>query len=134
MKKISAKQYAEALYELTRGKTEEKINSVVSDFAKELRKQRKLKLADNILNKFSGICNKENGIVEVEVISARKINEYQEEKIKSFIKDKYEAKEVCLARKIDKKIKGGIILRVGDEIIDGSVSRKLKNLSVLLKK
>lgn len=132
--KISAKQYAKTLQELTRGKNEEDIDSVILRFAKELRKQRKLKLVDDIINKFSNIYNKENEIVEVEIISARELNEEQADEIRSFIKDKYEAKEVMLNKKIDEKIKGGVILRIGEDVIDGSVSKKLKDLSVLLKK
>ena len=116
---ISTKQYAKALYDLTKEKNEKDINSIVLKF---------------IIKKFSEIYNKENGIVECEVISAREIGDKQAEEIDSFIKNKYKAKKVSLTKKIDEKIKGGIILRVGDELIDGSVSKKLKKLSVLLKK
>jgi F-type H+-transporting ATPase subunit delta len=132
--KINSKQYAKVLYELTKDKSEKEIDSVVLDFSKELRKQRKLKMMDDIMSKFSDIYNKENRIVEVEVISAREIEEGQVKEISSFVKEKYGAKEVILDKKIDEKIKGGIILRIGDEIIDGSISKKIKNLGVLLKK
>lgn len=132
--KISAKQYAKALQELTRGKDEKDIDSAVLSFAKELKKQRKLKLVGDIVNKFSDIYNKENGIAEADVISAREIDGEQMEKIKSFVGNKYEVKEVIINKKIDESIKGGIIIRVNDEVLDGSVSKKIKNLNNLLKK
>lgn len=132
--KITTKQYAKALLELTKDKREDEIDSIVLKFSKELKRQKKLKDADEILDRFSEIYNKESGIIEVEIISAREINDDQVDKIKSFIKDKYEAKKVMITKKIDEEIKGGIILKIGDEVIDGSISKKLKNLNLALKK
>jgi F-type H+-transporting ATPase subunit delta len=56
------------------------------------------------------------------------------EKVKEFVKKKYGAKEVEINIEIDEKIKGGIIIKVGDEILDGSVSSQLKRLKNILSK
>jgi len=101
---------------------------VVSNFIKELDKNGQMKMADGIVKKFQEIHNAENGIVEAEVITKEKISESLDNKIKQFVKEKYSAKEVVLKNIIDENVKGGIIIRVGDEVMDGSIKRQLEEL------
>ena len=126
--KISDKQYASALYESAKGKSQKEINSAISNFVKILAKNNKIKNVSSIINKFREIWNKKEGIVEAEVATSRKLESSQVHKVESFIKEKYRAEKVEIIEKIDSNIKGGIIVRVGDEVMDGSVSRSLKEL------
>jgi len=130
--KATATQYAKTLYELTIDKTHKEIDEAVSGFLKELSRNGQMRMAGSVINKFSEIYNAENGIVEAEVVTREKISENLENKIKSFVKEKYKAEKVIIHNKIDESIKGGVIVRVGDEIIDGSLDRKLKELRRLL--
>lgn len=132
--KITATQYANSLYELTAEKTKHEIDGVVESFLKVLVKKRQLKLAKKIIAKFSEISNREKGVVEATVISARDNNQETRNKIEKYIKEKYQAKKVVLNSKIDESIKGGIIIKVGDEILDGSVVRQLENLKSSISK
>ncbi|MDD3498180.1 MAG: ATP synthase F1 subunit delta [Candidatus Moranbacteria bacterium] len=131
--RISAKQYSKALYDLTKGKDEKELDSIVFNFASELRRRRKLNLSDDIMKIFSEIYNKENRIMEAEIVSAREIGNEQMIGIKNFLKNKYGADKVILDPKMDKNIKGGIIIRMGEDIIDGSILKKMKKLNNLLK-
>jgi F-type H+-transporting ATPase subunit delta len=126
--KATATQYAKTLYELTKDKKHQEIDGVVSNFIKELDKNGQMKMADGIVKKFQEIHNAENGIVEAEVITKEKISESLDNKIKQFVKEKYSAKEVVLKNIIDENVKGGIIIRVGDEVMDGSIKRQLEEL------
>lgn len=131
--KISTKQYAQTLFELTQEKSEIEVDGVIKRFAELLKKNKQLKRITDIIKKFSEIYNKENGIIEVEMATARELESEQTNKIKSFLKEKYSVKEVLLKSKIDEKTKGGIIIRVEDEILDGSISRQLRELEKMLK-
>ncbi len=126
--KISVNQYAKSLFELTDGKSEREIDSAISNFIKFLQKNRQLKLAGKIIEKFRKIYNKKNGIVEAEIISREKLSSELIAKLNNFIKNKYLAKEVILNNIVDEKIKGGIIIKVGDEVVDGSVGGQLGRL------
>ena len=126
--KITSKQYAQTLYELTQGKSEDEINSVIKKFAELLKRNRQLNLLSDIVKRFSETWNKNNEVTEAEVISREELGKDLRVKIKKFVKNKYQAREVILKNKTDKKIKGGIIVQVGDEILDGSVSRRLTEL------
>jgi len=132
--KATATQYAKALYEATKDKSQKEIDAVLANFVETLSKNNQVKLAGSIEKKFGEIYNQENGIVEVEVTSARKLESYQVHKVESFLKDKYSAKKVKINNKIDESIKGGIIIKVGDEIMNGSVERQLKELKSSLEK
>ncbi|HBI17590.1 MAG TPA: ATP synthase F1 subunit delta [Candidatus Moranbacteria bacterium] len=126
--KISTKQYAEVLYDLTLGKSEAEVNIVVEKFIKELVNGNQIKSASKIIEKFEKIYNKNNGIIEASVTSAEKLDKSQMEKIEKYLLDKYKAKQVVLNNEVKPEIKGGIILRVEDEILDGSILNQLRSL------
>lgn len=131
--RITSKQYAQALYDLTDGKSKTEIEKIVADFAQYLRKERKLKMADKIIEQFEKIYNLKNGIIEAEIITRKKLDEVLGRKARHFIKEKYGAKEVVLKNIVDESIKGGLVLKVGDEVMDGSAKRKLEELRKILK-
>ena len=132
--KITSKQYAQTLFDLTDGKQKADIQKSVADFARHINKERKLKLAGKIIEQFGKIYNQKNGVVEAEIVTAEKLNEPLEKKIKSYIEKKYEAKKVIVKNIINEKIKGGMIIRVGDEVVDGSIAGKLGELKKILVK
>ena len=70
--KITPIQYAKALLELTEKKSESEISAIVFKFALELRKTGQLKNSNAIMEKFSKLWNVANGVVEAEILSARK--------------------------------------------------------------
>jgi len=126
--KITATQYAKSLYEVTAEKSKHEIDGVVANFLKVLQKKNQMKLVKKIIEKFSEIYNKKNGIVEAEITSHKLIHTELRNKVSNYVSTKYQAKEVILKNKIDLDIKGGIVIKVGDEIMDGSVARSLSEL------
>ena len=130
--KASATQYAKTLYELASGKNKSEIDSIATSFAKLLAKNNRLKMTPAIIEKFGNIWNRANGILEADVESAYPLNDEISGKITKEIKEKYGAKEVILNNKINKDIKGGIIIKIRDEVIDGSVKKQLKMLKQAL--
>ena len=130
--KASAAQYANTLYELASGKNKSEIDSIAASFAKLLAKNNRLKMAPAIIEKFGNIWNRENGILEADIESAYLLNDEISGKITKEIKEKYGAKEVILNNKINEDIKGGIIIKIGDEVIDGSIKKQLKMLKQTL--
>ena len=131
--KVTVTQYAKTLHELVKDKSQKEIPEIVSGFVKILAKNNQIKNNGKIIDKFSAIHNQENGIIETEVVSREALSSGLINKLHK-LKKKYQAKEVVLKNVIDKKIKGGIVIRVGDEVIDGSVDRQLQNLKNNLRK
>lgn len=132
--KITATQYAKSLYEVTKEKSQNEIGVMTENFVKVLAKNRQTKLAVKIIKKFEELYNRESGIAEVEVTSREKLSSELVDKLISFVKEKYDVREVIIDNKIDESIKGGIILKIGDEILDASVERQLSELRNNLRK
>jgi F-type H+-transporting ATPase subunit delta len=132
--KVSATQYARTLLELTENKSEQEISAVVVKFAEQMKKDGQLKNAGAIMEKFSELYNKAHGIVATQVCGRREVSPEVLKKVGAFVKEKYSAQEVEMEVVVDEKIQGGIIIKVGDEIIDGSVASQLKRLKKELTK
>ncbi len=130
--KTTAKQYAQTLYDLTDGQSKPEIQKSVAAFARYIYKERKLRLADKIIGQFGKIYDKNNGIVEAEIVTRKKLGEAELKKTKSYIKERYGAKEVIVKNIIDENIMGGVIVRVGDEVMDGSIAGRLGALKKIL--
>ncbi len=126
--KITANQYAKSLYAATKEKSQKEISVAVANFIKILDKNRQIKLFAKISKKFEEIWNKENGVVMAEITSREKLDEKSLKKIENFIKEKYVAKKVLIKNITDEKIKGGIVIEVGDEVLDGSIEGQLTRL------
>ncbi|NTW27088.1 MAG: ATP synthase F1 subunit delta [Candidatus Moranbacteria bacterium] len=132
--KISIKQYSQTLFDLTDGKSEQDVLAVLKNFAEQLKRDGQLKNAGKIMEKFSDLHDAANGMVVAEVVVSKEIATDELEKVREFVAKKYAAKEVELKIVIDEKIQGGIVIRVGDEVIDGSVAMQLKRLKNILSK
>ncbi|MFA7319667.1 MAG: ATP synthase F1 subunit delta [Parcubacteria group bacterium] len=130
--KITATQYAKSLYEVTREKKQSEIDGFVANFLKVLKKNNQMKLAGKIMEKFSAIYDAKNGIVEATVTSVKLLDEKTLQEVEKFVAKKYDAKKVILKNIVRKDIKGGIILQVGDEMLDASVVKKIDDLRNIL--
>jgi len=69
----------------------------------------------------------EEGVVEVEVVSAAELSPETEKKIAARIKEAT-GRRVEMARRVDPSIIGGLVLRIGDVIVDGSVKARIRQL------
>ena len=125
--KISNKQFAEALYELTKDVEGEELTKVLTGFVRLLSSNQKLKQADNIIKEFEIYSKKQEGIVSIEITSARKLDNEVIDQIKEVFGKKVEADEV-----VDKKMLGGISIRTEDKILDGSLKTQLNTLKLKL--
>ncbi|OIO19568.1 MAG: ATP synthase F1 subunit delta [Candidatus Magasanikbacteria bacterium CG_4_10_14_0_8_um_filter_32_14] len=121
--KISNRQFAEALYELTIGLVEKDLDTTLEAFVKFLSKNRRLKQGNNIIVEFEKIAKKKQGIIEIEITSARKLDKDIVEKIKESF-----AKQVEAVEKIDESLIGGVRVKLEDRILDASVRMQLINL------
>lgn len=131
--KIVVGDYAKTLYEMTKGKSQSEIDGIVFDFAKFLMKKKQSGKAEKIIEQFSKIWNRENKTIDCEVSSVEKLDGVTMEKIKGHIKEKYHVETVNIENNLNKKLKGGIVLRAGDEMTNMSVQGALLQLKKQLK-
>lgn len=126
--KVSNQQYADALYEAVKEKSQSEVNEILANFVKILAKNNQIKNAENIIGKFKETWNRKEGVVEAEVVSRGKLDGELRIEIEKYVSKKYNAEKIEIIEKIDPEIKGGVVIRVRDEIIDGSIKGQLNNL------
>jgi F-type H+-transporting ATPase subunit delta len=125
--KINPKKYALALYESV-ALEEGAIENLLKNFVKILVKNNDLSKAKKIEIEFNKIWNKKKGIVDANIISAKKTDKETLEIIENYIKKISGSPNVNMQEEIDKNMIGGIIIKYEDKILDGSLRTSLKTL------
>lgn len=87
----------------------------------------RLKILPDIIDEFDGMLDAHYGIEKVEVITALPLSDMEKENIKKSMETVLN-KKVVLSSKVQEDIIAGLIIRIGDRLIDGSVITKLKTL------
>lgn len=81
-----------------------------------------------IVAEFVKIDYAKNQILDVEATFAVQLNEEQKEKLSKNL-EKKTGKKIKLVVNVDKSLIGGGIIKIGDEITDGSIRRQLETLT-----
>ncbi len=126
--KITAKKYAEALFEATEGKSEKEAKQIIARLLKLMIADRGLKDANLLIENFIKIWNKKNSLSLVDVTTAVKTTATSQKMIIEYIAKILKVEKVEISNKIDKSILGGVIIREGDKIFDGSLRGRLYDL------
>jgi len=87
-----------------------------------------IEIADAFIAKYDEV----NAIVEATVTTTVDLDASQEETLKSVIKKRFSVNEVNLTKIVDPTIIGGVIIRVGDQVVDGSVVKRLNDIKKTL--
>lgn len=82
-------------------------------------------------DQFQKLVKKEQGLIEVEVTSAFELPEEARAKIRKRIEEAT-GKRVEISENVDASIVGGLVLRFGDIIVDGSLKSRLEQLRARL--
>lgn len=105
----------------------DKISPVVLEFILLLAKKRRESLTEEVLKEFEAQYLQKKNVFKAVVTSAVGLDDNLRKQVLELVK-KNNNSEVELIEKVDKSIIGGFILRIGDEQIDKSILRQLKNL------
>lgn len=127
--KVSPKQYAHALFDLTQGKEHGEINTIITDFVARVKKNGHLRFSHNIIAQFEKIYNNAHSIITATVTSAFPLQNAQKDVLEKYIMDTYHAKKIIATYCEDKNVRGGVVIRVGDEVLDASVDGRLRMIT-----
>ena len=106
---------------------EKRVHTVTLSFLRLLVKKRRENIFPEIVRAYNQLRNEQLGVVEALVRVALPMSEKEEKKVKEGIEN-LTGKKVQLRTEIDESIMGGIVIRVGDMVYDGSVQHQLESL------
>lgn len=95
-------------------------------------RRREAYLAD-IYQEFVRMANEVRGLVRAEVVSAIELQDEEIDRLKDQLK-RMTGKQIQLEKRVDPALMAGLVIRIGDKIIDGSVVGKLRGLKDALMK
>ncbi|CAM3544732.1 MULTISPECIES: F0F1 ATP synthase subunit delta [Halomonas] len=93
--------------------------------------QGRLMALKSIADQFEHLRAEHEQRIEVSVTSAYTLNSKQQTKLANALKKRLN-REISITTQVDKSLIGGVILRAGDTVIDGSVRGRLNRLSEAL--
>jgi len=103
----------------------------MQNFVRVLAANRRLPLLPEIRRQFELLKAARERSVDVEVISAFDLPQQTMEKLAGVLGKKLE-REVMVSAKTDRGLLGGVLIRAGDTVIDGSVRGRLNKLAEAL--
>ncbi|SEI52346.1 F-type H+-transporting ATPase subunit delta [Allopseudospirillum japonicum] len=125
---LTSAQKAEVLLEICQSSLDESVRH----FVLALSENGRLPLIPVIAELYEALRAEQEQTVDVVVTSAYPLDEQQQNKLAQALRKRLN-REVNLSTHEDKSLIGGIIIRAGDLVIDGSVRGKLAKLAEALK-
>ncbi|MGB2958801.1 MAG: ATP synthase F1 subunit delta [Bacteroidota bacterium] len=93
-------------------------------FIKLLLQKGREEFLSDVIEQFRALLDEMRGIVAVEVTSALELTRDQERRLRKQL-EQYTGKHVRIHPRLDTSIRGGVVMRIGDTVIDGSITHQL---------
>ena len=126
---ISSNDKLEVLLKLTSSMD---LNKLSITFLKVISNNKRFSSLPSIISQLININANKRGDVMADITSAEDLNEEQRIDIKNQLKDIL-GNKLSLNYKVDKKIIGGLIIKVGSKMIDTSLANKINKLKIAMK-
>jgi F-type H+-transporting ATPase subunit delta len=108
------------------------VNPLLVNFLQFLVDRRRIIFLESIANKYLELLRKLRNAVLAEVISASELNDHQRAELTEKVKAMTGATYVELNVKVDPSLLGGVIVKVGSQVLDASLRGQLRRISINL--
>ena len=92
-----------------------------------LTSRNRVEILPRIADRFQEMLDVHQGIERAEVVSAIALTDAQRDQVTRMLVD-MSGKDVRLTTRIDPEILGGLVIRIGDQVMDGSARSRLQNM------
>ena len=103
------------------------LSKVVFNFLMLLVDKRRIGLFETIVEEYNKLSNRARGIITADVTTAKGISKQQQSQLQKKLAA-LTNKKIQLRLHEDERIIGGVIVKIGDKRIDGSVAGKLESM------
>ena len=120
---VSPEKKKEILEKLFSGK----ISSQTMSFLKLVLDKRREKHLQEMLVEYVALADTARNMLEAEVKTAAELSPQQQETLKQGL-SAFSGKEIRLKIEVDPSLLGGVMIKIGDKVYDGSARRQLQSL------
>ncbi len=108
------------------------LNAEGANFVRLLAENRRLVVLPEIARQFEVMKAARDGVLDARVRTAFELSQAQMDGLKAKLESKF-GRKINIAQEMDASLIGGVIIQVGDEVLDASVRGKLGDLAATLK-
>lgn len=108
-----------------------KVSTTTLNFLSVLIVKRRVEILAAVKSEFLALANEARGIVEVEVRSAVPLESGVVTSLQQRLASKL-GKQILLHTRVEPDLIGGLVIRVGDQLLDGSVKTRLQRMKTRL--
>jgi F-type H+-transporting ATPase subunit delta len=108
------------------------LHPYILNFLMLLVERRRILFLEGICKQFQALLRKLNQTVLAEVISAVELSDAQQQAIGEKVKAISGAQQVELDTKLDPDLIGGVIIKVGSQVLDASLRGQLRRIGIRL--
>ena len=112
--------------------TEGRVQGVFYNFLMLLVDRRRIFLLESVCKQFQARVRALRNAVLAEVTSTIELNEAQQESVKQKVKSMTGASSVELDTKIDPDLLGGVVIKIGSQVLDASIRGQLRRINASL--
>jgi F-type H+-transporting ATPase subunit delta len=105
-----------------------KTDKTTQDFLKLVCGRNRESILPDIADAFLNLYRKQQGIEKVVVQTATPLNDSDKKSIQAYVQQQTGAKSVELHTEINAAVIGGMVIKFGDNLLDTSISAKLRKL------
>ena len=110
-----------------------KIDPLTANFLAVLAGNGRLAELRNVIRSVRALAANHRGEVTAEVTSARPLDDTQIAALKAKLKARVGGTEIAIDAKVDPALLGGLVVRLGSQMIDASIRTKLNTLATAMK-
>ena len=104
------------------------VDELIINFLKLLVERNRFNLIYDVIAKFNLLLDDVNNVARVEVVSAVSLNENEKNIILEKLSQKISDKQISVKYSVDESIIAGLVFKLGDDVLDTSVSHRLEEL------
>jgi F-type H+-transporting ATPase subunit delta len=108
------------------------LDPIAGNFLGVLARNGRKRELPQVVRLFKHLAAEHRGETTAEVVSAHPLNDGQVEAIKAKLKGRA-GRDVAIDARVDPQILGGLVVKIGSEMIDGSLRTKLNRLAQVMK-
>ena len=112
--------------------SKKKADIYTNNFLKVISSNKRFAKLSSIISQFININSQKRGDVLADIISAEELVDDQKNKIKNQLTSIL-GKKLSLNFNVDKKIIGGLIIKVGSKMVDSSLATKINKLKIAMR-